>query len=281
MDIPDVSIIIVNYNGGQIVLDCLQSIYQHLNMDSCEVIVVDNCSKDGSQEAISDQFPLVKLLRQRQNLGFGLANNAGVEVARGNFLFLLNSDTLIGDDILSFLVERLSENPGIGIIGPQLHNLDGSFQYSVSKEISIWGEFLTLQEVWQYRDFTKRPQLAQQYAQEQGVSIVVGAAMFMRRSLFVDVGGFDENFFMYFEESDLCKRVRDRGYQILYTPEVSLIHLGGYSISQTSDRMAKEYRRSQRYYYKKHRPRWEQWVLELYLNLKTSSQNMKSVFRKH
>ncbi|MGB5969157.1 MAG: glycosyltransferase family 2 protein [Spirulinaceae cyanobacterium] len=263
--LPFVSIIIINYNGAEVILNCLESLYSNLKQVAYEVIVVDNASQDGSPESIVQQFPQVTLLPQKRNLGFGSANNIGVQQAQGEFLFLLNSDTIITADILPRLIAKLNQSPLTGIVGPQLLNPDGSFQFSVSKEISILGEFQTLQQVKQYRNLATRPNVAKIYNQEQNVDIVVGAAMLMRRSLFKEVGGFDQSFFMYFEESDLCKRVGNLGYSILYIPEVSLIHLGGYSVAKNADYMAREYRRSQRYYYKKHRPLWEQWFLYCYL----------------
>ena len=265
---PLVSIIVVNYNGADVILDCLRSVETHLRAVSYEVIVVDNASQDDSCDRIAQQFPKVTLLPQAQNLGFGTANNVGVGVAQGKFLFLLNSDTRLTADILPTLLAKLTQSPHIGIVGPQLLNPDGSFQFSVSKDIGLWGEFQTLQQVKQYRNLTTRAVLAQTYNHDQTVDVVVGAAMLMPRSLFEQIGGFDETFFMYFEESDLCKRVRDLSYTILYTPAVSLIHVGGYSVAQAAGPMAQEYRRSQRYYYRKHRPHWEQWLLHGYLALK-------------
>ncbi|MBT9316763.1 glycosyltransferase family 2 protein [Leptothoe spongobia] len=266
---PLISIIIVNYNGADVILDCLRSIYERCSSVTFEVIVIDNASSDGSLGQIHQEFPQVSLLTQDTNLGFGKANNIGVRYAQGEFLFFLNSDTLIPTDILLSLLTKLTQSSDVGIVGPRLLNTDGSFQLSVSKEISILGEFQTLQQVRRYRDQATRKSLSQLYSHDQFVDIVVGAAMFMRRSLFQQVGGFDETFFMYLEESDLCKRVRDLGYTILYTSDISLIHIGGYSVAKASETMAKEYRRSQRYYYKKHRPVWEQWLLAAYLSCKS------------
>ncbi|MEM9117984.1 MAG: glycosyltransferase family 2 protein [Cyanobacteria bacterium P01_F01_bin.56] len=263
-----VSVVIVNYNGGTVILDCLASIFQHLDSVKTDVIVVDNASQDGSPDGIERKFPQVQLLRQSENLGFGAANNMGVKQALGRYLFLLNSDTLIQQNIMPVLLNKLESAVDIGIVGPQLLNPDGSFQLSTAYEIGLWGEWRTLQVVRKYRQPANRPALARQYDTDQSVDIVVGAAMLMRRSHFRQIGGFDETFFMYFEESDLCQRFRDAGYRVLYTPDVSLIHIGGYSVAQVAGKMAAEYRHSQRYYYAKHRPAWEQWVLHCYLALK-------------
>ena len=268
MSQPQVSIIIVNYNGCGVIVDCLTSIYGHLSTSAIEVIVVDNDSQDGSPELIAQKFPQVNLLRQSKNGGFGTANNVGARQAQGEYLLLLNSDTLVTGNILPTLLAQLTSDAQIGIVGPRLLNPDGSFQFSIAHEISLWGEWRTLRQVKKYRIPANRPALATQYDHDQVVDIVVGAAMLMRRALFEQVGGFDEAFFMYFEESDLCQRVRALGYKILYTPAATVIHIGGYSVAQAAGPMAVEYRRSQRYYYRKHRPRWEQWILHGYLAFK-------------
>ncbi|RZM79292.1 glycosyltransferase family 2 protein [Leptolyngbya iicbica] len=276
MSNPNVSIIIVNYNGGDVVIDCLTSIFQNLDTASIEVIVVDNDSRDRSPDFIEQQFPTVKLLRQAKNLGFGAANNIGAHHAQGTHLFLLNSDTLIQQNILPTLVNKLESSPRLGIVGPRLLNPDGSFQLSTAYAIGLWGEWRTLQAVRKYRQPALRAALAQQYQADRDVDILVGAAMLMRRSHFFEIGGFDENFFMYFEESDLCQRFRNAGYHLLYTPDVALIHIGGFSVAQVAGKMAAEYRRSQRYYYKKHRPQWEQWVLHCYLAFKQWQQRQRT-----
>ena len=162
----------------------------------------------------------------------------------------------------------MKEHPEVGIIGTKLLNADGSLQLSIASEISISGEYQTLKQLKQYTVLQQQEAIEQKFEQTQAVDIVIGAAFFIRRTLFEALNGFDETFFMYFEESDLCQRARDRDWQVLYTPDVSIIHLGGYSVGKVSDRMRLEYRRSQLYYYQKHRPSWEQVVLRLYLSVK-------------
>jgi GT2 family glycosyltransferase len=261
---PIVSIILVNYNGGPVVIDCLASIQAMLHQVRYEVIVVDNASIDGSADRIALEFPHVQLVRSPQNRGFGAGNNIGARLARGQYLFLLNTDTILTSDLLPSLVALMEQDEGIGIVGPQLRNLDGSFQLSTSPALGIWGESRALQQQRQYR----RQQLSQQFNHQQRVDIVIGAALLIRQSLFEVLGGFDERFFMYFEESDLCQRARDQGWKIIYTPAASLVHLGGYSVGKTPDGLRLEYRRSQLYYYQKHRPLWEQAMLRGYLALK-------------
>jgi GT2 family glycosyltransferase len=267
---PLVSILLVNYNGIDVVLDCLRSLQQHLHTVSYEVIVVDNNSQDGSPDLIAQQFPQVRLLRLPENLGFGAGNNAAAKIARGEFLLLLNTDTQLISDILPSLVGVMKERPEVGIVGPKLLNPDGSLQLSTAWEIGIRGEYKTLQQHRQYASPKSKAAIMQRFEVAREVDVVVGAALFIRRAVFDQLNGFDEHFFMYCEESDLCQRAREWGWKVLYTPDVALIHVRGHSITKLSDRMAIEYRRSQLYYYQKHRPQWEQAVLRFYLLMKFS-----------
>lgn len=260
-----VSIILVNYNGADVLVDCLKSINKFVPGHNCEVIVVDNASQDNSVDIIENKFPNVQLIKLTKNVGFGAGNNAGAKVAKGEFLFLLNTDTIITSNILPHLVDLMEKNPTVGIIGPKLLFPDGRFQISFSPTISIKGE-LEARKLHRYAESrTKLALLENNFQKIQEVDIVVGAAFFIRGDLFRTLGGFDEKFFMYFEESDLCQRAKNIGYEILYTPKISLIHVRGYSTSKLASPMAVEYRRSQLYYYQKHRPLWERLILQIYL----------------
>ena len=276
MKTPVVSIVLVNYNGADVVLDCLRSLLQFLHMIPYETIVVDNASTDGSTTLIRENFPTVQLLKQVENRGFGAGNNVGAKHAKGEFLFFLNTDTLLTSDVLLPLVMLMKEHLEVGIIGTKLLNMDGSLQLSIASEISIAGEYKTLKQLKQCNNAQHRLAIEQKFSQSQTVDIVIGAAFFMRKSVFEALNGFDETFFMYFEESDLCQRARDRGWQVLYMPDVAITHLGGYSVGKVSDRMRLEYRRSQLYYYQKHRPLWEQVVLRFYLLVKFAIAALKS-----
>ena len=276
METAVVSVILVNYNGATVVLDCLRSLLQFFHTVPYEIIVVDNASTDGSTALIAENFPTVALIKQAENCGFGSGNNVGARQAKGEFLFFLNTDTLLTSDSLPLLVKLMKECPEVGVIGTKLLNKDGSLQLSIASEISIAGEYKTLRQLERSNSPQHRIAIEQKFAQVQTVDIVIGAAFFMRKSLFEALNGFDETFFMYFEESDLCQRVRDRGWQVLYTPDVSIIHLGGYSVGKVSDQMRLEYRRSQLYYYQKHRPLWEQVVLRFYLLVKFTIATLKS-----
>jgi GT2 family glycosyltransferase len=270
-----ISIILVNYNGADVLIDCLVSLEKFIPIGGHEIIIVDNKSQDNSINIVSNLFPDVKLIRLPKNIGFGAGNNAGVKVAKGEFLFFLNTDTIFTSNIIPHLMELISEDSHIGIVGPKLLFPDGTFQISFAPKIGIRGEFLSKKMHENSQNKNNLKIIEREIKQAQEVDIIVGAAFLIRSNLFNLLGGFDENFFMYFEESDLCQRARDKGYKILYTPHVSLIHAKGHSVKKLSSRMALEYRRSQLYYYQKHCPAWEILVLKIYLVFKFSCEYLK------
>ncbi|MBE9191767.1 glycosyltransferase family 2 protein [Gloeocapsopsis crepidinum LEGE 06123] len=253
-----VSIIIVNYNAGEVLVNCLKSIQRYIQSIRYEIIIVDNCSTDGSVALVKQNFPQLTIHKQ-ENTGFGAGSNAGANLAQGEFLLFLNPDTLIKDDILFPLVELLEKEPKFGVVGPKILNFDGTLQSSNHSVLSIWQEFLIK---------SKNNLDEENISTQSEVSFVTGAAFFIRKKIFKLVGGFDERFFMYFEDVDLCLRVKEQGWKIIYAPQVSLVHIRGYSSRNISDLMTVEYRRSQIYYYQKHRPLWEQILLRIYLTSK-------------
>lgn len=265
-----VSIILVNYNGNKIIKDCLQSLRQFNHTILSEIIVVDNASNDGSPELICEHFPEVKLIRETVNHGFGKGNNIGAKIALGDYILFLNTDTILTCDFLPQLLTVMIENPQVGIVAPKLLNQDGSLQISTSPALGVWGEFLAQRRSSRYHRGQNKEYIDQKFAHQQEVDLVVGAALLIRRKLFEQLRGFDENFFMYFEEADLCQRSQYLGWKVIYEPRVSLIHLHGASTKQLPQQMLLEYRRSQVYYYQKHRPLWEQKFLQLYLVIKFS-----------
>ncbi|WP_434687187.1 glycosyltransferase family 2 protein [Pseudanabaena minima] len=271
-----VSIILVNFNGEDVLVDCLSSLEKFIPKHNAEIIVVDNNSQDNSINIIESKFPDIRLIKLTQNLGFGAGNNAGAREAKGDFLFLLNTDTIVTSNFLPHLLELMYSNLDVGIIGPKLVFPDGKFQISFSPAICFAGEIKAKKMHKSSYDENKLDLIEKEFQSIKVVDIVVGAAFFIRKDLFDLLGGFDERFFMYFEESDLCKRVRDKGYKVLYTPHISIIHLRGHSVKKSSNKMSLEYRRSQIYYYHKHCQSWEILCLKIYLLFKFLYEYLKS-----
>lgn len=253
------SIIIVSWNVKDYLQQCLQSIYQYTHDISFEVIVVDNASSDGSADMVAQQFPQVHLICNAANRGFGYANNQGYKIATGEYVLFLNDDTAIHDNIFPTLIQRFKDyhdsREKIGMLGCKLLNPDGTQQDSVRKFPTVLGQTAILLKL--HHSF---PRLIASYMQtdfnyehEQRVDQIMGAFMLAPRAVLEQVGIFDEQFFNWFEEVDLQKRITQAGYDILYTPSVSCTHIKGPSFAQLRKPMAQKiFNASMRYYFRKH-----------------------------
>jgi GT2 family glycosyltransferase len=223
------SIIIINWNTCDITRDCLRSLREKVSGIPHEVIVVDNASSDQSVEMIRREFPAVRLIENDENLGFGRANNQAMRVARGQYFFLLNSDTLALDDSIQRLVDFIERDRQIGIAGCKLLFEDLSLQGSCSRFTSI--RVALLEDLMLYKFLSRRRQgellLGGYWAHDHArdVDAVWGAAMMVRREVFEQTGGFDERIFMYGEDLEWCMRVRDAGWRITFTPDCRIVHL--------------------------------------------------------
>ena len=256
---PLLSVIIVSYNTRELTLRCLREISANLEREAVdfEICVVDNASRDGSAEAIAREFPGVQLIASQENLGFGPANNRGFAATTGEFLFLLNTDAFVKAGALRTLVDFLRAHPKASAVGPQLLNEDGSLQASCWKfpsPVRVWLEALGLARV-----FSSHPRLGDYYRwahdAQRSVDFVIGAALLVRRAVVEKVGGFDEKFFLYAEESDWQKRMRDAGWEIWFTPDAQVTHLGGASGAGERSKVSHLFWQGQERYILKHHGR--------------------------
>jgi N-acetylglucosaminyl-diphospho-decaprenol L-rhamnosyltransferase len=263
------SIILVNYNGSKFLHECLNSIKEYVNSGIYEVIIVDNFSTDDSVQIIKENFPSFKLICSEDNLGFGKANNLAVRHSQGEHLLFLNTDTILIEDTPKILSDYLTYNQNVAVVGSRLTFRDGSYQLSCGKLPNLAVEFLyklraELDRKWHdtFSNFYNKL-----YSQELEVGWVTGACMMIRRDVFEKLEGFDESFFMYFEDVDICKRVRDLGLKVVYYPKTSLIHLLGGSGQSVGKKINTYYRNSQIYYYQKHLGSTQIKILKLYLRI--------------
>jgi GT2 family glycosyltransferase len=212
---PLVSIIVVNYNGLKYCRDCFRSI-RELNYPNYEVLMVDNFSTDGSVDYINDNFPEVKIIKLEKNLGFATANNIGADNANGEYLFFVNQDTALERNCLSNLLEAIQSDPTIGICGCKM------LYWNDKNVINSTGLIANkISFVWDRGSF----ELDQgQYDDQNEVLSVSGAAMLMRKDLFLDLGGFDVKYFMYYEDLDIGMRTWLTGYRVLYVPDARIYH---------------------------------------------------------
>lgn len=255
----DCSIIIVNYNTKEITRACLQSIFRHTSEINFEVILVDNASSDGSSSEFAE-YPGIKFIQTPENLGFGRANNFGAKSASGKYIFFLNSDTLLTENSVKRMVDFFDENQNrlkIGSLGCILTDSDGNFNGAgdelpnVTKEINIYKSVIP-----GIKFFTKAPKplalpLEDEYFE---IGYVIGADLMMERTVFERLGGFDPDYFMYYEESDLQKRMRDLGLKAWVYTGTTIIHLEdgtGKSLKKYSNKKRTIVHKSRNIYLKK------------------------------
>lgn len=251
----DVSIVIVNYNTKQVTLDCIRSVKEKSQNLSYEIVLVDNASTDGTAEAVASEFGDVLVIRCSENIGFGRANNRGVEQAKGKYIFFLNSDTLLVNNAVQLLLDFAEHHPAINVMGGLLYWKDGGengscgfFGGYFSRIMWLLGK--TVRSNLVYTSKQKRMFEADGYMY---VDYVVGAHMFCQREYFNRFGGFDPEFFMYCEEEDLQKRMTDAGGKIVLTNGPKIIHLINASMQKKTSFFSKRCRlKSMLYYMRKH-----------------------------
>ena len=223
----DVSIIIINYNTKEITRACIDSVFKYTKGVSFEIILVDNASSDGSKE-LFEQDSRIRYIYETTNHGFGVANNIGAAVASGDTVFLLNSDTLLHEDSCTILYNLLTSMPKVGVVGPimvdEIGNNNGS--YYPFRNCNLF-------ERIKFRLYQKKikKRIEENFSRNGFIytGYVSGAALMMYRDLFNKVGGFDPDFFMYYEEQDLQKRIADLGYERVSTNKTKIYHIHGFS----------------------------------------------------
>jgi len=249
------SIVIICWNDLRVIRECLRSIHQSTHAIDFEVLVSDNGSVDGSVEFIRKNYPNVRILENRANLGFAKGNNVGICASSGEYVLVLNPDTVIHDSALDTLVQFADKHPEAGAFGCRVLNHDGTYQTSARCFPTVWRYWVcalglkklaNLSSLFIYEEYpgwrgeTERP-----------VDWQSGCCVMFRGELLKGLGGFDEQFFYHFEEVDLCRRVWSAGLSILFTPEAVITHLGGQSVSRFPVRFEIEKHRSRyRYFYK-------------------------------
>lgn len=274
---PEVSIIILNYNTKETTANCVKSLISHTKSVRFEIILIDNASVDGSFEYLSKQFAQnskIELVKSRENKGFSNGNNLGVGMAKGKYVLFLNSDTLIKDNVIGEFTLWMKKHKDVGIATCMLRNKDGSIQ-------GTGGYFPTLMRVFSWMTIEDIPLVDRLikpfhphrpkwflkndffYTQKAEVDWVTGAFMFVRKKVIDEIGGLDEDYFMYTEDTDFCYRAKKAGWKVVYNPKWSIVHLGGTS-SNAEYPIISEYK-SLKLFYKKHFPSWQYPLLRFFL----------------
>ena len=260
--LPTVSICIVNWNTRDHIDQCLNSIYENAGLIPIEVIVVDNGSADNSVDLIIRKYPQVRLISNKDNRGFGQANNQALHASTGQYCFLLNSDTLLLKGAIDALHHFMEARPEAAVAtckvfqtlskGEVLISYAPTFPTPKSVFLSDFVGLTGLRQLFPGSRFVQNSLwIGIEPEREQEVAIVTGACMFVRRTAIDRVGGFDETFFMYMEETDWCYRFREAGWKVFYTPDASIVHLCEGSSRLRNDR-DKLYYDSICYFFEKH-----------------------------
>lgn len=235
----DLTVIIVNWNVRELLKNCLESIYTQTREIAFEVIVVDNGSSDGSIDMVVREFPKVRLITNKENLGFGKANNQAIRESKGRYLALLNTDTVILGDALATMVGFMDAHRKVGAVGPKILNPDTTVQLTCGRHSPT-----LLTELW---DFTKLSSLFPKsrvfgkslmgfwdHNDTREVQLISGACMMVRRETIEQTGLMDERFFLYADETDWCYRMRKNAWEIYLNADAVIIHLGQKSMKRNS-----------------------------------------------
>ncbi len=230
---PEISVIIASFNTRDLLRECLTQLMEQASALSTQIIVVDNASRDGSADMVAKEFPAIELIRSEVNLGFAGANNLGFQRASGRYVVLLNSDAFMEPGVLARSVELMKANPRVGLAGGALIGRDGSWQASARMYPSVLNEFLSISGLScrfaRSKFFGRQDRTWAPANQPASIDWVPGAYSIISREALEAVGYFDEQFFLYYEEVDLCHRIKNAGFEIWYWPELRIVHLGGES----------------------------------------------------
>ena len=249
------SILIVNWNTRQDLLRCLASVQTNPPTCPFEIVVFDNASADNSAEAVAAQYPQVRLEVSHENLGFARGNNRAASGAQGRLWLLLNPDTVVHPGAIDALVLYLTERPAVAAVGPRLINPDGSRQLSIERLPSLFREWWRLFHLDRLYPMSRYPNEVLDSQVPQPVEVLKGACLLLRADAVKPLGLFDDEYFVYSEEVDLCDRLGQAGWELHWLPEAVVTHSGGRSTNQVADRMFLELYRNKIKFFRKRRSR--------------------------
>lgn len=256
----ELSIIIVNWNTKDLLKKCLESIYENYSRAGFEVIVADNNSGDGSSQMAEKYFPQVKLIKNKENYGFSKANNQAVRISKGSHILILNPDILIKKNALERLLDFLIENNSAGAAGAKLFNNDGSEQKS-----GYYRKYPSVTQITLFytvlgKIFFRIPKVYSYYFEDidykcpHEVDQIPGACLMVKRKVYEQLNGFDEDYFIWYEDVDFCYRMRKNKWKLYYLPEAEIIHIGGQSFVNIGlgEKINLFYTGMLKYFYKNH-----------------------------
>ncbi|MFQ5639064.1 MAG: glycosyltransferase family 2 protein [bacterium] len=269
----DLSLIIVNHNTRGLLKQLLLSIKRNTKKVFYEIIVVDNASGDRSAALVKEDFQDIVLIENQSNLGFSQANNQAVKIAKGDYLLFLNSDTIVCENAVESLFSFLEQEKYAAVVGCKLLNIDDTLQRSC-------GIFPNLKTEFYFRTFLNRlfptsPTFGSfklgswDYSSLMEVDWVSGACLMIRKNIFDQIGGFDETLYMYYEDADLCLRVKKLGWKIYFIPDAYVYHLHGGSWQQNREIPIINGCKSALYFFRKHHDLWKVPLLKILILIET------------
>ena len=225
----DLSIIIVNYHHSHILDNCLESVYRTIEKIQFEVILVDNSSKDDGLEPILKRYTKIRFINNSKNVGFARANNQGAKIASGDFLLFINPDTVIIEDAIESMLDYIRSDSSIGILGPKVLNPDQTTQFSCRKFPTVWSGLFNRYSLPTRLFPNKRYSrdylmLDYDHSSIRSVDWVSGCCMMMSESTLKKASGFDENYFLFIEDVDLCQVIKKQGLRVVYFPNAKIFH---------------------------------------------------------
>ncbi len=252
---PELTISIVNTDNVSLLRDCLKSIYENTKKTTFNIIVVDNASIDNSVVMVQQEFPAVKVIVNPTRQGYGYSHNRAIEIADGDYILIFNEDMVVLPGALDIMIDIAKKDSTIGALGCRLLNPDMSLQHSCFRFQSL--SRILFEELFPRNIiFSNSSWRAKMYywdhKEEKEVDIVMGCCMLVPRKVFKEAGNFDPQFFVYSEEDDLCRRIKNHGYKVLFTPEAEIIHIGGQTSKNMSIKMDLVQIESKIKYFKKH-----------------------------
>lgn len=247
-----ISIIIVSWNTAGLLADCLASILANPPASPFEVWVVDNASTDDSPRMVRERFPWVHLIENRDNVGFARANNQALQQCAGEYILLLNPDTLVTAGALQALMEFLERHPEAGAAGARILTPGGSLQISSHPRPTLSRELWRLFHLDSLSSYAAYPRSKWDTNQPQAVDVLGGACLLLRRDVLERVGSLDEEYFIYAEEVDLCYRIQAAGWSLYWVPQAEVVHFGGQSTRQVPTEMFLHLYHSNIKYFRKH-----------------------------
>lgn len=251
------SICIVSWNTRDLLKKCLASIYKYPPSCDFEVFAADNNSSDGTPDMVEKNFPQVSLIKNKENLGFARANNQIIEKAKGKYILLLNPDTEVFAGSIDTLMNFLDNNKDAGVVAPKLVNSDGSLQRSCMGFPTLGAmamRQLFLEALLPFNPYTKKYLMSGfKHDKVAEVDQPMGACLLVRKEIIDKIGPFDSGYYMFFDEVDLCFRIKKAGWKIFFDPASSVMHHGGTAVKKWSPfKLSKVWTASRNHYFRKH-----------------------------